>query len=71
MGLVNRYSGRTNNDLGQYPVMPWVITNFNGGNNFRELHKEFYRNKNNLRDLTLPTGKLNNEKFSKLKARLR
>lgn len=51
--------------------MPWVITNYNGANNHRELDKDFYRNKNNLRDLTLPTGKLNNEKFSKLKARLR
>lgn len=51
--------------------MPWVITNYNGANNCCELDKEFYRNKNNLRDLSLPTGKLNNEKFSKLKARLR
>lgn len=57
--------------MGQYPVMPWVITNYNGTNNFRELDKDFYNNKNNLRDLTLPTGKLNSEKFSKLKARLR
>ena len=27
--LVNRYSGRTTNDLAQYPVLPWVVVNFN------------------------------------------
>ena len=26
--LINRYSGRTVNDLAQYPVMPWVLVNF-------------------------------------------
>lgn len=26
--MVNRYSGRSYNDLAQYPVMPWVICNY-------------------------------------------
>ena len=26
--LVNIYSGRTYNDLAQYPIMPWIITNY-------------------------------------------
>jgi hypothetical protein len=27
--LVNIFSGRTLNDLAQYPVMPWVLKNYN------------------------------------------
>jgi hypothetical protein len=56
---VNRYSGRTTNDLAQYPVMPWVIVNFDGKDNYTELNKDFMKNEKNLRDLTIPTGKLN------------
>jgi hypothetical protein len=26
--LINIFSGRTLNDLAQYPVMPWVIKNY-------------------------------------------
>lgn len=26
--LVNIFAGRTHNDLAQYPIMPWVITNY-------------------------------------------
>lgn len=59
LGLINRYSGRTTNDLAQYFVFPWVIANYNGQNNFRELDREFYRQSQNMRDLSLPTGKLN------------
>lgn len=39
--------------------MPWVITNFSGEGGFKEIDKDFYTHSNNLRDLTLPTGKLN------------
>jgi hypothetical protein len=46
--IVNRYSGRTFNDLAQYPVFPWVIDDYKGNN---------YMNR--LRDLSLPVGKLN------------
>jgi hypothetical protein len=58
LGLVNRYSGRTTNDLGQYPVLPWVMVNFNGRNGFTELDKDYMKDVGNLRDLTIPTGKL-------------
>lgn len=51
--------------------MPWVISNYNGQGGYREIDKEFYRQTQNMRDLSLPTGKLNPEKFDKLKARLR
>lgn len=26
--LINMYSGRTYNDLAQYPVMPWILQNY-------------------------------------------
>jgi hypothetical protein len=44
---INLYSGRSFNDLSQYPVMPWVIAD--------------YRTKDGphqIRDLTKPIGAL-------------
>lgn len=58
MSLVNKYSGRSLNDLAQYYVFPWVISNFNGKNGYNELDEKFIKNRNNLRDLTYPPGKL-------------
>jgi hypothetical protein len=34
LSFINRYSGRTTNDLAQYPVFPWVMVNFNGKDGF-------------------------------------
>jgi hypothetical protein len=39
--------------------MPWVIYNYNGAEGFTEIDKDFLRNPKNLRNLELPTGKLN------------
>ena len=43
---LNQYAGRTYNDLMQYPVFPWVLSNYTteflditDENNFRKLHK--------------------------------
>jgi hypothetical protein len=57
--LVNRFSGRSTNDLVQYYVMPWIITNFDGKNGWKTVDKEFYKSPSNFRDLSIPTGKLN------------
>ena len=54
---LNIYSGRSFNDLTQYPVIPWIISNYQS--------KQLQHNKNNRRDLTLPMGMMvieNNEK---------
>ena len=42
--MLNTLSGRTYNDLCQYPVMPWVHINL--------------KHKHNYRDLTKPMGAL-------------
>jgi hypothetical protein len=68
--LINQYSGRSTNDLAQYYVFPWVVKNYNGKNGFVELDDDFLTNKDNLRDLKCPPGKLSEEKFMKLKMRL-
>jgi hypothetical protein len=26
--IVNKYSGRTFNDINQYPIFPWVLANY-------------------------------------------
>uniref|UniRef100_A0A8C7HL36 LPS responsive beige-like anchor protein n=1 Tax=Oncorhynchus kisutch TaxID=8019 RepID=A0A8C7HL36_ONCKI len=57
--FLNTISGRTYNDLNQYPVFPWVITNYDTGDldltlpsNYRDLskvtHPRTHRNKETL-----------------------
>ena len=43
---LNLFSNRSYNDLNQYPVMPWVLKDYN--------LNEF--NESSLRDLSLPMG---------------
>ncbi|XP_044046004.1 lipopolysaccharide-responsive and beige-like anchor protein isoform X3 [Siniperca chuatsi] len=50
--FLNTISGRTFNDLNQYPVFPWVITNYDSG----ELDLTL---PSNFRDLSKPIGALN------------
>ena len=45
---LNIFAGRSFNDLTQYPVLPWLITNYNN----EELKKEDFR------DLSIPVGML-------------
>ena len=44
---LNIYAGRSFNDLTQYPVFPWILTNYNS---------ELLNPKDDLRDLTIPMG---------------
>uniref|UniRef100_A0A182S8U8 BEACH domain-containing protein n=1 Tax=Anopheles maculatus TaxID=74869 RepID=A0A182S8U8_9DIPT len=50
--FLNTIAGRTYNDLNQYPVFPWVITNYDS----RELDLS---QPSNYRDLSKPIGALN------------
>ena len=53
---LNIYSGRSFNDLTQYPIFPWIITNYSDESNEISI-------KNDLRNLHLPIGMLElNEK---------
>ena len=53
---LNIYSGRSFNDLTQYPIIPWLISNYEDA----EIHY-----KNNHRDLSLPMGMLEFDKYEK------
>ncbi len=55
---LNRLSGRTFNDLCQYPVMPWVLSNYSS-NEVPDL-----TNRDNFRNLSLPIGALNAERLA-------
>ena len=46
---LNIYAGRSLNDLTQYPVFPWLITNYSGNE---------IDSKKDYRDLSLPMGML-------------
>ena len=51
---LNIFSGRSFNDLTQYPVFPWILTNYD---------KDEINEENDIRDLSLPMGMLEiNEK---------
>jgi len=56
---LNIMGSRSFNDLSQYPVFPWVITNYEDSDDF-DLSEE-----KNYRDLSKPIGALNAEKFEK------
>lgn len=58
--LVNKFSGRTYNDLNQYYVFPWVLQNYD--TDVLDLG-----NPNNYRDLSKPIGALNREQLEKCK----
>ena len=60
--LVNKYSGRSFNDLNQYPIFPWVIKNYSSPN-YDTFKDEL--DKDGLRDLTKHTGVLSEAKKSK------
>jgi len=53
--FLNTIAGRTYNDLNQYPVFPWVITNYDEAAG-RDLDLS---SPNNYRDLSKPVGALN------------
>ena len=56
--LINKYVGRTNCDLNQYYIFPWVIEDFTS-KNLDICDQKIYR------DLKKPIGALNPKKFSK------
>eukprot|EP00111_Clytia_hemisphaerica_P022278 TCONS_00065481-protein len=59
---LNTISGRTYNDLAQYPVFPWVITDF-------ESDTIDLENPDIYRDLTKPVGAINEKKAEEIKKR--
>lgn len=56
---LNSLADRTKNDLTQYPVFPWVLTDYTSS----EIN---LGNLSIYRDLTKPVGALNDERFAKL-----
>lgn len=56
---INLFSGRSFNDLSQYPVFPWIIKDYTSS----ELD---LRNESTYRDLSKPIGALNHTRLSKL-----
>ncbi len=60
---INKYAGRTFADLTQYPVFPWVITEYEG-QDIDLSDPSVYR------DLTKPIGALNPARLAKFKERM-
>ncbi len=60
--FLNYQSGRSFNDLTQYPIFPWVLTNYES----KEIDLEDIRN---YRDLSKPVGALNESRIQKIRDR--
>lgn len=58
--FLNMWSGRSFEDLGHYPVVPWVI-------NFNIIEDLSLSNLNNFRNLSKPVGALNGERLEEFK----
>ena len=59
---INDIAGRSFNDLSQYYIFPWTVFNFTD-----ELNFDFFNNKDNFRDLSIPVGKLSKSKWDNIK----
>ena len=59
---LNTIAGRTYNDLSQYPVFPWILTDY-------ESEKIDLNNLNIYRDLSKPVGALNQKRLNDFMAR--
>ena len=55
---LNRFSSRSFNDISQYPIFPWIISEFND-DEFKMNEKGYYRN------LGKPVGSLNKVRFQR------
>ena len=62
--LLNSCSNRTRNNMSQYPVFPWILSNYTS-NNIDLLDEKNYR------DLSKPIGAINLERLNNLKERFR
>lgn len=51
---INIFSGRSFNNINEYPVFPWILTNYNS-------ESIDLKNENNYRDLGKPVGTLNSK----------
>ena len=61
--LLNKYGGRSFNDLNQYPVFPWIISNYDSSN-FEMTEEKFFR------DLQITIGGISEKKRETADAKL-
>lgn len=62
--LINIASGRTYNDLSQYPVFPWILSNY-------ESSTIDLNDPDNYRDLTVPIGAYTKDRLNAMKQRMK
>jgi hypothetical protein len=60
---LNNVAGRSFNDLSQYYIFPWTVTNFTEN----RLGFEFFGKKENFRNLSVPVGKLSKTKWENIR----
>lgn len=64
--LVNKYSGRSFNDFAQYPIFPWIVSDYNC--TYDELRQKTEKNETEgFRDLLLNSAILSEKKLNYVK----
>ncbi len=59
---LNDLAGRSFNDLSQYYIFPWTVTNFN-----EAIDQKFVENPSNFRNLAMPVGRINENRWKLIK----
>ena len=76
---LNIFSGRTYNDLAQYPVFPWVLSDYEGKcsnieNNSNESESEFIldlEDSDSYRDLSIPIGAYTHDRLNLMQEKMK
>jgi hypothetical protein len=64
--LVNKYSGRSFNDFAQYPIFPWIVSDYSCS--YDELRQKTEKNETEgFRDLLLNSAILSEKKLNYVK----
>lgn len=70
---LNDLSGRTFNDMSQYYIFPWILSNYKSAGlcqkDLVRFNDKFIKDENNYRDLAKPVGALNKKRLDDLKNR--
>ena len=64
---LNRLASRSFSDLSQYPIMPWVLKNYEGESKLLYNKGIDFSDERNFRDLSKPVGALNANKLERFK----
>lgn len=67
--IINKFAGRSFNDISQYPIFPWIINNYKSYFYIKNRKKLDLSDISNYRDLSKPIGRLQERRFKNVMER--